>query len=289
MSHYDPLGTVNEVFRLLAPDARVVWERDDKGEINHVKYNTIEAASKARDAVMEETNKNDATALNKIEEDHLAEELIEEKPSRDALADYYAAVSDAIRNNTPMPEPYSVSDDSDSASETGDVQENKEKQSVHDTPGSTSKEKKKVMICEEDHRMPATTHQEYVEAREKGGREKAGKEKVGKEKADKEKADKEKSTLPSTAADKKGKKRKSNGNEDAATDAKKPKQRQSNGEEHVANGHTADNSGINSGPSSEERSSKKRVAEEMEDGDVEENKSVRSIKKMKKKGKSAQK
>ncbi|THY01855.1 hypothetical protein D6C98_07348 [Aureobasidium pullulans] len=285
MSHYDPLGTVNEVFRLLAPDARVVWERDDKGEINHIKYNTIEAASKARDVVMEETNKNDVAALKKIEEEHLAEELIEEKPSHDALADYYAAISDAIRNNTAMPEPYTVSDDSDSDSDIQESKErkavpetpgstSKEKKAIPETPGSTSKEKKKVMICEEDHRMPATTHHEYVEAREKGGKEKAGKEK---------------STLPPTAADKKGKKRQSNGNEDAATDAKKPKQRQSNGGDHGANGHTADKSGINSGPSSEERSSKKHIAEEMEDGDVEENKSVRSIKKMKKKGKSAQK
>jgi hypothetical protein len=41
-------------------------------------------------------------------------------------ADYYAAVSDAIRNNTPVPEPYSVSDDSDSASAIGnDVPERK--------------------------------------------------------------------------------------------------------------------------------------------------------------------
>ncbi|THZ06992.1 hypothetical protein D6C91_10324 [Aureobasidium pullulans] len=209
MSHHDPLGTVNELFRLLAPDARVVWERDDKGEINHVKYNTIEAASKVRDAVMEQTNKNDVAALKKIEEDHLAEELVEEKPSRDALADYYAAMSDAIRNNTAMPEPYTVSDDSDSesdiTSETGDVEENKKKKPVHDTPGSVSKQKK-VMMCKEDHKMPARTHQNCVEAREKAN-----------------------------------------------------------------------------------RSSKKRVAEEMEHGDVEENKCVRSIKKMKKKGKNAQK
>ncbi|KAL2034619.1 hypothetical protein VTO58DRAFT_100536 [Aureobasidium pullulans] len=52
-------------------------------------------------------------------------------------ADYYAAVSDAIRNNTPVPGPYSVSDDSDSASEIGNVQENKEKKKVPPLSGLT--------------------------------------------------------------------------------------------------------------------------------------------------------